>query len=184
VLPLGGATHDVRDHAVQSVGSAIEGLPGATEVKWIFGGYRATLAPENFQDARQKRVIRREARALPAFALQRRAKPIDFREQGFLNLCQLSDLLARRAASKVAHLCFGPQAPSLRWIETISSARGIIRRAVARPKLLQEVGRRNKVARLEALRKSVEDRVEKFERFVTLGSTRPESCEADANTQL
>jgi hypothetical protein len=56
--------------------------------------------------------------------------------------------------------------------------------SVARPKLLQEIGCRNEVARLEALRKSVEDRVEQFERFAVLGSTSPESCEADADTQL
>jgi hypothetical protein len=56
--------------------------------------------------------------------------------------------------------------------------------SVARPKLLQEVSRCNEVAGLEALRKSVEDRVEKFERFVSLGSISPESCEADANPQL
>jgi hypothetical protein len=43
-------------------------------------------------------------------------------------------------------------------------------RSVARPKLLQEVSRRNEVACLEALRKSVEDRVEKFERVAMLGS--------------
>ena len=58
------------------------------------------------------------------------------------------------------------------------------RDSVARPKLLQEVSGRNEVARLKALRKSVEDRVEKFERLVSLGSISPESCEANANTQL
>jgi hypothetical protein len=42
----------------------------------------------------------------------------------------------------------------------------------------------NEVARLEALGKSAEDWVEKFERFVSLGSISPESCEADANTEL
>jgi hypothetical protein len=31
--------------------------------------------------------------------------------------------IASASLAKVAHLCFGPQAPSLRWIETISSAR-------------------------------------------------------------
>ncbi len=56
--------------------------------------------------------------------------------------------------------------------------------SVARSKLLQEVSRRNEVARLETLRKSVEDRAEKFERFVSLGSISPESCEADAATQF
>lgn len=56
--------------------------------------------------------------------------------------------------------------------------------SVARPKLLQEVSRHNEVACLEALGKSVEDRDEKFERFATLGSTSPESREADADTQL
>ena len=52
------------------------------------------------------------------------------------------------------------------------------------PKLLQEVIRRNEVACLEALRESLEDRIEKFERLVSLSSISPQSCEADANTQL
>src|SRR5580704_195873 len=60
----------------------------------------------------------------------------------------------------------------------------LFRGSVARPKLLQEVSRRNEVARLETLRKSVDDRVEKFERFVSLRSISPESCEADATTQF
>ena len=55
---------------------------------------------------------------------------------------------------------------------------------MARAKLLQEVSRRDEVARMEALRISVEDRIEKFERFVSLSSINPESCEADASTQL
>jgi hypothetical protein len=50
--------------------------------------------------------------------------------------------------------------------------------------LLQEVSRRNEVARPESLRKAAEDRVEKFECFFLLGSISPESCEADASTQL
>jgi hypothetical protein len=48
---------------------------------------------------------------------------------------------------------------------------------------LQEVSRRNEVARLEALGKSVKDRVEKFERCVSLGSISPQSCEADGADQ-
>jgi hypothetical protein len=50
--------------------------------------------------------------------------------------------------------------------------------------LLQKVICRNEVERLEAFRKSFEYRVEKLERFVWLGSVSPQSCEADANTQL
>jgi uncharacterized lipoprotein YmbA len=64
------------------------------------------------------------------------------------------------------------------------SSGALFRGSVARPKLLQEVSCRNEVACLEPLRKSVEDRVEKFERFVSLGSISPEFCEADANPQL
>src|ERR1700682_3256956 len=56
--------------------------------------------------------------------------------------------------------------------------------SLLRPKLLQEVSRRNEVVRLEALRKSVEDRLKKSERFVSLAPISPKSCEADANTQL
>ena len=66
---------------------------------------------------------------------------------------------------------------------SLAAAR-LFRSSVARPKLLQDVSRSNEVACLEALRKSVEDRIEKFERFVSLGSISPESCEADASTQL
>jgi hypothetical protein len=58
------------------------------------------------------------------------------------------------------------------------------RDSVALTQLLQEVRRRNEVTRLKALGKSAEDRVEKFESFAALGSISPESCEADANTQL
>jgi hypothetical protein len=52
------------------------------------------------------------------------------------------------------------------------------------PNLLQEASRRNEVACLKAFRKSAEDRVEQFKRFAALASTSPESCEADARTQL
>jgi hypothetical protein len=60
----------------------------------------------------------------------------------------------------------------------------LFRDFVTLSKLLQEAGRGNEVACLKALRKSAEDRVEKFERFTALGPTGPESCKADANTQL
>jgi hypothetical protein len=60
----------------------------------------------------------------------------------------------------------------------------LFRNSVARPELLQEASRRNKIACLEALGKLVEDRVEQFERFVSLGAISPESCEADASAQL
>jgi hypothetical protein len=56
--------------------------------------------------------------------------------------------------------------------------------SVARPKLLQESSRRNEVVCLESFRESVEERVEKFERFVSLGPISPEFREADANTQF
>ena len=56
--------------------------------------------------------------------------------------------------------------------------------SVARPKLLQEDSRSNKVACLEAFGKSVEERLEKPERFASLGAIGPESCKADAGTQL
>ena len=55
---------------------------------------------------------------------------------------------------------------------------------VARSKLVQDLGCLDEVASLEAFGEAVEDRVEKFERFVSLGSISPESGEADASTQL
>ena len=56
--------------------------------------------------------------------------------------------------------------------------------SVTRPKLLHEGSRRNQIPCLEALRESAEDRVEKFERSVSLSPISPQSCEAHAGTQL
>jgi hypothetical protein len=66
----------------------------------------------------------------------------------------------------------------------VPGSSGLFRGSVARPKLLQETSRRDEVARSKALGKSSEDRIQEFERFGLLGSIRPESCEADGNTQL
>jgi hypothetical protein len=73
---------------------------------------------------------------------------------------------------------------SLRLLRNRPGSCALFRDSVALSELLQEVSRRNEVARLESLRKSAEDRVEKFECFVLLGSISPKSCEADTNTQL
>ena len=56
--------------------------------------------------------------------------------------------------------------------QSLAGAR-LFRSSVARSKLLQEVGRSNKVARLEALGKPVKDRAKKFERFVYFSSISP-----------
>jgi hypothetical protein len=64
------------------------------------------------------------------------------------------------------------------------SAAHVFAGCVVGPKLPQEVRRRSEVASLETCRKSLEDRVEKFECCVSLRSISPESCESDAGTQL